>query len=198
MSNLVIGLTGGIGSGKSAVAQYFSDLGINIIDTDVIAREVVIPGSSTLTAIEQQFGRDVITNEGSLNRTKLRDIIFSDEPARSWLENLLHPLIRQQMQQKIKQASSEYCIAIIPLLVENNSEKHIHRILVVDCDENLQIQRAIARDNTTIEQVKKIIAKQATRKARLDVADDVIENNQDLKWLQNEVVKLHKKYLELV
>lgn len=193
---LVIGLTGGIGSGKSTIAKYFAELGIDIIDTDQLAREVVAPGTPALVKITEHFGKEILDAK-QLNRKKLGDIVFKNTAERKWLEQLLHPLIRQETQRRIQQAKSSYCVAVIPLLVETKPNELINRTLVVDSPENLQIARAQQRDNLTPEQIAAILKAQATRKQRLAAADDVIQNDKDLNHLKQQVLQLHKKYLEL-
>lgn len=194
---LVVGLTGGIGSGKSTVANYFAELGIDIIDTDQLAREVVAPGTPALIKITEHFGKEILDPKHQLNRKKLGDIVFKNPAERKWLEQLLHPLIREKMQQHIQQAQSSYCIAVIPLLIETQPNKLVDRILIIDSPENLQITRAQQRDNLTQQQITTILKAQATREQRLAAADDVILNDKDLNHLKQQVLQLHKKYLGL-
>lgn len=195
---LAIGLTGGIGSGKSAVADCFQQrYGIDIIDTDVVARQVVEPETVALSTIQQKFGPTILTESGYLDRRALRDIIFAQPEQKQWLEQLLHPLIRQQVLQQVEQAQSAYVIVAIPLLVENGKYPFIDRVLVVDCHTALQLQRACQRDQMTVEQAQRIIDAQASRQQRLDMADDVIDNNSDLAALSQQVAKLHQYYLTL-
>ncbi|WP_305818129.1 dephospho-CoA kinase [Photobacterium leiognathi] len=196
--SLVIGLTGGIGSGKTTVANLFADTyGIDIIDADIVAREVVEPNTFGLNAIIEKCGKEILLEDGMLNRAKLRDAIFSQPELKVWLNNLLHPLIREKMQQDINQSQSPYCLLVVPLMVENNLQTMTHRLLVVDVDEQLQIQRTQQRDNVSIEQIKNILASQASRKQRLDAADDVITNNGDNKALVSQVEQLHLQYLKM-
>jgi len=198
MSKLVIGLTGGIASGKTTVSDLFAKLGIDIIDADVIAREVVAKGTPGLAAIVEQFGDEILTPDLELDRQKLRTIVFSDNAKKDWLNALLHPLIREQMQLQTANATSPYCILSVPLLVENKLNTLVSRTLVVDIDEASQIKRAIARDNSEQAIIESIIASQASRTQRLAVADDVIVNNKDLDWLSAQVKDLHQMYLNIV
>ncbi|WP_318423279.1 dephospho-CoA kinase [Photobacterium leiognathi] len=196
--SLVIGLTGGIGSGKTTVANLFADTyGIDIIDADIVAREVVEPNTFGLNAIIEKCGKEILLEDGTLNRSKLRDAIFSQPELKTWLNNLLHPLIREKMQQDINQSQSPYCLLVVPLMVENNLQTMTHRLLVVDVDEQVQIQRTQQRDNVSIEQIKNILASQASREQRLDAADDVITNNGDNKALVSQVEQLHLQYLKM-
>ncbi|PSW64718.1 dephospho-CoA kinase [Photobacterium leiognathi subsp. mandapamensis] len=196
--SLVIGLTGGIGSGKTTVANLFADTyGIDIIDADIVAREVVEPNTFGLNAIVEKCGKEILLEDGTLNRAKLRDAIFSQPELKTWLNNLLHPLIREKMQQDINQSQSAYCLLVVPLMVENNLQTMTHRLLVVDVDEQVQIQRTQQRDNVSIEQIKNILASQASREQRLDAADDVITNNGDNKALVSQVEQLHLQYLKM-
>lgn len=192
---LIIGLTGGIGSGKTTVANYFAALGVTIIDADQIAREVVEPGTSAFQQIVAKFGQVILTAEGQLNRSKLRELIFADANLRQWLENLVHPLIRSRMRELSQQAISPYCILVIPLLLENEPNELVQRILVVDSPEALQVSRTQARDRVTAGQVISIMATQITRSQRLKAADDIIVNDGDLFHLKAQVEKLHQLYL---
>lgn len=190
----VIGLTGGIGSGKSTVAKLFAKLNIDIVDADKIAREIVHPGSELLDKIIIKFGEKILHDDGSLNRAKMREVIFNDLHAKQWLENLLHPVIYQHMYQQILATTSPYCIVIIPLLVESHIPYPIDRILVVDSTEEQQVERIMQRDNISEQAVKNIIAAQASREEKLKIADDVIENTKNEKYLQELVGALHKLY----
>ncbi len=195
MSNYIIGLTGGIGSGKTTVSDIFAELNIDIIDADIVARQVVEPGSKALTAIREHFGQEFIDNQGQLNRSKLRSRIFSSTADKAWLNNLLHPLIRQELLQQIAQATSCYCILVAPLLLENNLDKLVNRVLVVAVDEASQIARTIARDPSSIAEVKRIIASQMSNDKRLSLADDIINNQQaSLKEVRQQVIDLDQKY----
>ncbi len=196
MSSLVIGLTGGIGSGKTAVSDLFAEKGIAVIDADVIAREVVEPGQPALEAIKDKFGSDILLEDGSLDRRQLRDVVFNSPDMKAWLNNLLHPAIRQAMIEQTKNAQSAYCILSVPLLVENGLNSMVKRVLVVDVDEDTQVQRTCARDEQSEDQVKKIMSAQATRSQRLALADDVIDNSGNKDSLVAQVDKLHNFYLE--
>jgi dephospho-CoA kinase len=197
MSQLVIGLTGGIGSGKTAVSDLFQQKKIDIIDADVIAREVVEPGQPALKAIADHFGKDILLQNGALDRPKMREIAFANNENKEWLNALLHPLIRARMQSQTASAKSPYCILSVPLLVENKMSSMVSRVLVVDIDQSLQIQRASKRDQQTSQQLAKIVAAQASREERLAVADDVIDNSGDLPKLKKQVDALHISYVEL-
>jgi len=188
-------LTGGIGSGKSQVAKYFSQLGIPIIDADIIARTIT-QTPKVLTKIKNELGSEAISN-GRLNRSYIRTHIFKSSKKRQWLEALLHPLIRQQIRNDIATANGPYCIIVIPLLAETGFEKIYHRVLVVDAPETLQIHRAAKRDNETTAAIMAIVKQQASRQKRLALADDIITNNKDLGHLQQQVKKLHQLYLSL-
>lgn len=192
----IVGLTGGIGSGKSTVAGVFQQLGIEIINADQISRDVVEPGSSALDSIAEHFGHHIITADGALDRKQLRQIIFSNTEEKKWLEELLHPLIFQEIMCQIKNAKSQYVILESPLLLETPQHKLVNRILVVDAPEYLQIQRTISRDQQTEEQVKAILAVQLTRQERCKKADDIIVNDKDLENIAIAVEALHNKYIE--
>ena len=198
MSSMVIGLTGGIGSGKTLVSDLFAKRGIEIIDADIIARQVVEPGEPALGKIAEKFGPEIINAQQQLNRKTLREKVFSDPDLKLWLDNLLHPLIRQRMIEQTEQALSPYCILAVPLLVENGMSAMVKRVLVVDVDESTQLQRASCRDNQSPEQIRKIMEAQATRAQRLAVADDVIDNNHSPDETELQVEKLHRSYLEAV
>ncbi|MBZ0059096.1 MULTISPECIES: dephospho-CoA kinase [unclassified Leclercia] len=191
----IVALTGGIGSGKSTVADAFSRLGVTIIDADILARQVVEPGTPALRAIAEHFGNDTIAPDGTLNRRKLRERIFAHPEEKAWLNALLHPLIQQETQKQIAQATSPYVLWVVPLLVENNLHDKADRVLVVDVSPATQIQRTIARDNVGREHAEQILAAQATREARLAVADDVIDNNGAPDAIASDVARLHQQYL---
>jgi len=197
MSNYFVGLTGGIGSGKSTVANLFANLGIAVISADVISREVVAKGSPALQHIQAKFGHSVIDEQGELDRKALRDIVFTDHSAKDWLNNLLHPLIRQQLTAQAEAAFSPYCILEIPLLVENQLQYLVHRVAVVDCEQDQQVKRAETRDNVSREQIKSIMASQCTREERLSAAQDIVDNAADIAHLQQQVATLHEQYLDL-
>jgi dephospho-CoA kinase len=190
-----IGLTGGIASGKSTVANLFAALGVPIVDTDVLAREVVAPGTPLLRQITDHFGMQVQSGDGSLDRQELRKRIFDDPEQRKWLEALLHPAIRELTDARCKTATGPYVIVAIPLLVETGGEARFDRILVVDCEPELQLARLTARDGSTREEAERMLAAQAPRAARLAVADDVIHNDGDLAQLRDQVEKLHFQYV---
>jgi len=197
MSEFFVGLTGGIGSGKSTVASLFANHGITVISADVISRELVAKDSSALQHIQEKFGDRVLTNQGELDRKILREVIFSDHQAKDWLNNLLHPLIRKQLTAQAEAASQRYCILEIPLLVENQLQYLVHRVTVVDCAQSQQISRAEKRDNVSGEQIKSIMASQCTQQERLDAAQDVVDNGADIAHLQQQVDRLHHYYLDL-
>lgn len=194
---MVVGLTGGIGSGKTTVADLFAQFDIDIIDADVVAREVVEPGTPGLAAIVGKLGSDILLTDGTLDRSKLRQRIFNDNSLKNWLNNLLHPMIREKMKADIAQAKSPYCLLVIPLMVENNLQTMTDRLLVVDVSEETQIARTQKRDNVDAEHVQKILAAQASREQRLAAADDVISNNGDSATLRSEVAALHRQYLAM-
>ena len=194
---LVIGLTGSIGSGKSTVAELFAELGVPVIDADVIAREVTQQHSPALDNIVERYGTQILNADGSLNRCALRQIIFTQSEERLWLEALLHPVILQRMADEIAKFSAPYCIAVIPLLLEIEDTGFIQRILVVDIPEQTQLDRAALRDKTTHDHIKSIIRTQISREQRLNRAHDIINNAGTLKELAEQVEKLHQLYLKL-
>lgn len=192
----VVAITGGIGSGKTTIANQFAELGIDVVDADVIAREVVESGTPALAAIADHFGPDVITPDGQLDRRRLREQVFSDPSAKTWLNSLLHPLIRSEMQRQCAAARPPYCLLVVPLLVENKLTGLANRVLVVDVDEATQIERTCRRDGVTPEQAKAIIAAQASRSERLAAADDVIENGNGSEMaIKARILTLHETYL---
>ena len=195
---LIIGLTGGIGSGKSAVSDKFKSLGINVVDADVAARTVVEPGQPALAEIERHFGSNILNQEGVLDRAQLREIIASDSEERVWLESVLHPKIGEQIAKELDESTSPYTIYVAPLLLETNSQKMCSRILVVDVPKEIQIQRTAERDKVSEIQIEKIVTVQMEREERLEKADDVLVNTGTIKELEEQVVKLHQKYLEMV
>jgi len=196
--SLIIGLTGGIGSGKSTVAKHFINLGIEVIDADVVAREVVAPGQLALTEIELYFGSKVIAKDGQLDRAKLRDIIFKSDLKKQWLNDLLHPIIRTNLLTQLDAAKSEYVILEAPLLLENKLTKYTDYTLIVDVSEELQIKRAMQRDSNSSEQIKAIMDAQISRELRLQQADFVIDNNgTDLDALKQQINNLHLQFLSL-
>lgn len=200
MKMLVVGLTGGIGSGKSTVSHLFESLAVPVIDMDVIAREVTRPGSDTLQLICEHFGDDILFEDGTLNRKKLRQIIFKSEKNRRLLESILHPAIRQKTLEALERLADKhtpYCIVVIPLLAESSEPFPVDRILVVDTSEALQLQRTCKRDGITEQAARDIMSSQVSRNERLNIADDIIENNANLESIQATVKRLHHKYLEL-
>jgi len=194
---LKIGLTGGIGSGKSTVCQLFSALSIPIIDADIIAREVVAPRQAALARIQQNFG-DILLADGTLDRKKLGQIIFADPAKKQWLENLLHPLIYQRLKTEAATQLSPYVILAIPLLFETDMTDLVDRILVIDCPETLQLQRVKQRDQLDDDQIQRIIASQSSREERLRQADDIIDNSKSTAELAEQVKNLHNLYLSLI
>ena len=195
MSNFIVGLTGGIGSGKSTVASHFGGLGITIVDADAVARDAVAPGTAAFAAIQGHFGETIIQRSGELDRQQLRELVFNDAAKKQWLNDLLHPLIRRDMLIQAQQAQSPYCIIEIPLLVENNLQHLVQRVLVVDCPEALQVKRAVARDQSSTQQIQQIMASQSSRATRLASADDVIDNSHPKSSLIEQVTVLHARYL---
>jgi dephospho-CoA kinase len=194
---LRIGLTGGIASGKSTVASMFAELGAAIIDTDVIAREVIMPGRPALDEIRDAFGAAVMDDDGTLDRSAMRQIVFSDESARRRLEAILHPRIQAETYRQSDQAGGDYQLIVVPLLVESSLKSFVDRILVVDCDEERQIRRLLARDAESALQAQRILASQSSRDERLAIADDVIVNDGDLESTRAQVAALHEIYLSL-
>jgi len=194
---LVIGLTGGIGSGKSTVADLFAALGAPVIDADVIARDITLPNGPAFAPIIAHFGTDILQQNGTLNRAALRDLIFTHPQERQWLEALLHPLIRDSIKRQLDNINAAYCLLVIPLLVETGAYPFINRILVVDAPEALQTERVMTRDQASEAQIKSIIQTQVSREARLSKANDVITNNSTLENLTEQVAALHKKYLNI-
>jgi len=194
---LVIGLTGGIGSGKSEVATRFEACGIEVIDTDEISRELVEPNKPALNQIINRYGNDILLNDNTLDRTQLRNIIFDDPKERHWLEALLHPLIRDKIEKIVTQTHSPYCIIVVPLLFEAKFNHDVDRILVVDCQEALQIERTCSRDAIEKDAVQTIMDTQIDRSERLEKADDIVVNDGELKELDQKVSELHEMYLRL-
>lgn len=194
---IIIGLTGGIGSGKTTVSNLFSEQGVTIVDADIAAREVVKQGCPALLEIRSHFGNDVINPDGALDRKALRQRVFDDEAERLWLETLLHPLIKQRIQEQLKQAKSDYAILSSPLLLETDQHEMTNRILVVDVPEAFQLDRASARDQNNREQIKAIIATQMDRETRCAQADDIILNDSTEEALREKVLSLHHDYLKL-
>jgi dephospho-CoA kinase len=192
-----VGLTGGIASGKSTVAELFAKLGVPIVDSDLIAREVVAPGSPGLAAIRQRFGDEVLAADGGLERRRLRRLVFADPAARADLEAITHPLIRERMRELNELVRAPYVINAIPLLAEGGGRRDLDRVLVVDCPEALQISRVMARDQVTEDAARAVLAAQASRTTRLAIADDVLVNEGNLAALEAAVQALHERYLAL-
>lgn len=198
MKPWTLGLTGGIGSGKSAAANHFASLGVHLVDADQAARWVVEPGRPALTHIVDRFGEQILQEDGYLDRAALRARIFQAPDERQWLEQLLHPLIREEMRSALEEARSPYAILVSPLLVESAAQRQMsQRVLVVDVPQEVQIQRTVQRDQVPEEQVRAILQAQASREERLRHAHDVLVNDRDLAWLQREVERLHDFYLTL-
>lgn len=196
---LIVGVTGGIGSGKTAATNAFAELGITVVDADRVSRDVVMPGTPALRAIAAHFGADnVLDADGSLNRRALRDIIFASHDQKKWLEQLLHPLIRQEIILQLQQSNSPYTILSSPLLLETDQQTLCHRVLLIDAPESLQIVRTVKRDNTTEAGVKAIMDSQLSRQQRQARADDIIVNDKDLAALKHLVELQHQTYLEMI
>ena len=195
---MIIGLTGGIGSGKSAAAALFKDIGVDLIDADDLARDSLNINSEGYKLFIDEFGDKYLDENKNINRELIRKLIFNDPDAKSKLENIIHPIVRSGIETFIRNTKSNYCIIVVPLIFETNSSKIYDRILVIDCDVDVQISRTSKRDNQTKSDIENIITKQATREQRLSIADDVIVNNGSLDLLRAEVLKIHKKYLEIV
>ncbi|CRL61004.1 MULTISPECIES: dephospho-CoA kinase [Proteus] len=192
-----VALTGGIGSGKTTVANAFASLGVPLVDADIIARLVVEPHSLGLNALHQHFGDCILLPDGSLNRALLRQIIFENNEEKDWVNNLLHPLIQQETQKQIQQINAPYLIWVVPLLIENKLTHLASRVLVVDVTQEEQIERTMKRDGVSREQVLNILKAQAQRQERLAVADDIIENHDNSQHMIEKVKQLHQHYLEL-
>lgn len=196
-SPLRIGLTGGIASGKSVVADIFAELDVPVIDTDVIAREVVAQGAPALDEIRQRFGENILDAAGNLDRAALRKEVFADEEARLDLEAILHPRIGAETRRQAESAGGAYQIIVVPLLTQSPLTRFMDRVLVVDCEESTQIERLLARDSETIEQARRILKAQASREERLLIADDVIQNDRGLRDLRHAVIRLDRFYRHL-
>jgi len=192
-----VGLTGGIASGKSTAAKFFGALGVPIIDTDQLARDVVEPGQPPLERLVERFGPGILTEDGHLDRPALRNIVFSDPMARADLEALTHPAIGAAVEARSNELGGVYQILVLPLLVEKNLGSQLNRVLVVDCDEELQIRRLQSRDGSTLEQARAILNAQASRTSRIKAAHDVIKNEGDMSAVREQVEQLHARYLEL-
>jgi dephospho-CoA kinase len=197
MAALRIGLTGGIASGKSLVADLFAARGVPVIDTDAIAREIVEPGQPALAEIAREFGADVIGADGRLDRRRLRELVFRDDARRRALEGILHPRIRRIAGERSRAAGGPYHLVVVPLLAESPMRSEMDRILVVDCSEKTQLERLLRRDAESETQARRMIAAQASRDERLAIADDVIDNDGSLEETERQVEHLHRKYLAL-
>jgi dephospho-CoA kinase len=193
--SLVVGITGGIGSGKSAVTRCFEQRGITVVDADVVARLVVEPGTPALAAIAAHFGKEILLTDGSLDRAALRSRVFSNESERRWLEQLTHPLIGQEILNQISTSCSAYTILSSPLLLDTSQKALVDCVVVVDAPEALQLQRTVQRDSNNEEQVRRIMAAQMSRADRLERADIVIDNSRSLEELEGQVEELHKEFL---
>lgn len=195
MAKYIVGLTGGIGSGKTTVSDMFATLGVKIIDADVVARQVVAPQSEALAKIVQHFGQSILDEDGTLNRSALRTKIFSDDNEKQWLNTLLHPLIRENILTELAYASGEYCILSAPLLLENNLQMLVNTILVIDVAEETQLTRTCQRDNSDQQEVRAIINSQISRDKRLTFADELINNDSsNLHEILAQVIALDKQY----
>ena len=194
---LIIGLTGGIGSGKSVASDKFKSLGITIVDADVASRTVVEPGKPALKEIEDHFGSGIITAEGKLDRNNLREIIATDPEERKWLESVTHPKIGEQITKEISESTSVYTLFVAPLLLETNSQEMCSRVVVVDVPKDVQIQRTAKRDKVSSNQVEQMVAAQMKREKRLEKADDVLLNSGTIEDLEKQVEELHKKYIQM-
>ena len=193
----VVGLTGGIGSGKSTVADLFAARGVEVIDADIVAREVVMPGSAALGVIRERFGADVLNDDGSLDRRRLRERVFADPAERQWLERLLHPQVGERIRELLASSSAPYCLLVAPLLLEGSLSELVDRVLVVDIPEELQLKRTIARDGSSRDTITAIMAAQLSRRERLARADDVVDNSGDRAALVDKVGQLHETYCRL-
>jgi len=196
-TSLRIGLTGGIASGKSTVAELFAELGATVIDTDIIAREVVMPDQPALAEIRDAFGESMLNADGSLDRAAMRRLVFADEEARRRLEAIVHPRIQDETRRQSDQTGGVYQLIVVPLLVESPLRSFVDRILVVDCNEDTQMARLLARDAESADQARRILAAQASREERLAIADDVVNNDADLASTRSQVAALHEIYRTL-
>jgi dephospho-CoA kinase len=193
----VVALTGGIASGKTLISDEFSRLGVPVVDTDVIAHAIVEPGQSALMEIAETFGAKFIDQSGKLKRSELRSLVFSDPNARKQLESILHPRIRQKADLAIRKVTSDYCILVIPLLVESGAYPNVNHILVVDVEPDIQVKRLMARDDCTQKQAKQVLAAQANREQRLGIADDILDNSGSTADARLKVAQLHLQFLQL-
>jgi len=194
---MIVGLTGGIGSGKSAAANFFQNEGITVIDADGLSREVIEEGTPGFASIVEYFGSKIIDSDGSINREHLRKEVFDDDKKKKLLESIIHPLVRELMVKKIAASKSPYSIVMVPLIFETNSMSNYNRILVIDCDPKLQLDRAMLRDNNSKSQIQKIMDSQCSREERISIANDIIPNNDSLENLKIRSIAMHKFYLGL-
>jgi len=194
---MIVGLTGGIGSGKSAAANFFQNEGITVIDADGLSREVIEEGTPGFASIVEYFGSKIIDSDGSINREHLRKEVFDDDKKKKLLESIIHPLVRELMVKKIAASKSPYSIVMVPLIFETNSMSNYNRILVIDCDPKLQLERAMLRDNNSKSQIQKIMDSQCSREERISIANDIIPNNDSLENLKIRSIAMHKFYLGL-
>ena len=192
---MIIGLTGGIGSGKSAAADFFQNEGISVIDTDQLSRKVIEKDTPGYSKVVDSFGTNILDNNDSIDRAKLREEVFHDDEKREILESITHPLVRELMVQKISSSTSPYTIIMVPLIFETNSAKNYDRVLVIDCDVEIQLKRAMARDENSADLMQKIIDSQCSRSERLSIANDVIPNNHSIEDLQKRSLAMHNFYL---
>ncbi|WP_166108820.1 dephospho-CoA kinase [Pseudoalteromonas sp. Z9A5] len=197
INNWVLGLTGGIGCGKTAVSNIFEELGITIIDADIIARQVVAPNTIGLNEIVSYFGNEILLPNGTLNRAVLRERIFANTDDKEWLNKLLHPLIRNKILTDLNTATSAYVVLVAPLLFENSLDKYCNQTLLIDVPNSVQIERTTQRDNVSVEQVKSIIAAQMPREHKQQKADAILNNDRDLALVKTDLLRLHKNYLQL-
>ena len=191
----IVGVTGGIGSGKTAVTDIFSKLDIDIVDADLASRKAVLKGSPSLKKIKEKFGEDILLKDGNLNRARLRKIIFEDSSEKDWLENLLHPQILEIIKSELEESKSSYKVLVSPLLFETGQFQLCHRTLLIDVSEEEQITRTTKRDKVTSDQVKKIINSQMSREDKIKIADDVVTNEGSLDDLEEKIRALHSSYL---
>ncbi|AHM75742.1 dephospho-CoA kinase [Yersinia hibernica] len=193
----IVALTGGIGSGKSTIANAFANLGVPVVDADIIARQVVEPGMPALADIASRYGETILQTDGTLNRAALRAKIFSEPQEKAWLNSLLHPLIQQETQRQLASIHGPYVLWVVPLLIENGLHHRANRVLVVDVAPEIQLARTMARDGITRQQAEHILASQVSRQQRLACADDIIDNSGDPIVIAPQVASLHQQYLKL-
>lgn len=197
MTRLVVLLTGGIGSGKTAVSDHFARLDVDVVDSDIAARNIMRPGTPALAAVLDRFGAEILLPDGTLDRARLRAVVFADPTQRRWLETLTHPLIGAELRHGIERARPPYCLLVVPLFVPGRRHPLAQRVLLVDAPEHVQLQRTIARDGNSAAQVQAIMAAQATRQQRIDGADDIIINAGNIAELETQVIALDRRYRSL-